>query len=311
MSDFKKYSSIDNSYQGKAVIHWLRNFPELKDVVFVLREKLDGANIQFYFEPKKVMKVGKRTSFLTEGTSFFGIWALIPKYETLFTKFQEYAESNNQSIRVFGEIFGPGINGRVDYGDDKQFRIFDIYIDEVLLCQYDLEKFLKNLDTQDMLAPEVTVVTGLEKALEVSPEFVSKILNKEDNFAEGFVIQSYHKVYRLTSGERFIFKKKGDKFKERENNGAKIKTKKELHPNIIRLVGLFSEYINENRILSIFSKHGTIESSKQIGDYIRLVLTDAKEDFLKDNPELDLDKNTAKIVFNTGKTIVDLLKKHL
>jgi len=311
MSEFKKYSSIGNSYQSKPVLYWLKAFPELKDETFILREKLDGANIQLYFEPDQPMRVGKRSSFLTEGAGFFGIWDVLPKYEAELHKFQWMADYKGKSFRIFGELFGPGINGRVDYGKEKQICIYDIYEGEDLWSQQDLEDWTGPMMLKHLLAPVVAIVEGLNNALEFNPEFDSKVLRKKGNFAEGFVMQPLKKVYRLPSGDRFLLKKKADKFKERENKGSVVKTREPLHPNVIRLVSLFAEYINENRVISVFSKQGPIESQKQLGDYIKLVLEDAKEDFLKDNPDLELDKETAKTVFNCGRTIVDLLKAHL
>jgi len=311
---FKKYSSIENSYHDKHVMYFLKAFPALKNEMYILREKLDGANVQFYFTPDgdaSTMKVGKRTSFLTPGAGFYDIWNTIERYKAEFGALQQYSTTIEKPIRVFGEIYGPGINGRVDYGPEKKIATFDIYTNEILLTQVELDCVADYYNFKHMLAPKIRMIEGLENALDFNPEFTSAILNEDGNYAEGFVMQPYRKIYRTGSGERFLLKKKGEKFKEKETKNKGPKIKQDLHPNIIRLVGMFNEYVNENRVLSVFSKHGPIESPKQIGKYIVLVLEDAKEDFYKDNPDIDLDKMTAKIVFNSGKTIVDILKKHL
>ena len=68
-------------------------------------------------------------------------------------------------------------------------------------------------------------------------------------------------------------------------------------------------------MLDTFSKHGEIQTPKDIGKYIKLILEDAKEDFLKDyninELVIDLDKNKEKAIFNVGSRIVNLLKSKL
>jgi len=312
MLEFKKYSSIDNHYQSKSVIFWLKRFPELKNEVFILTEKLDGSNIQLVFTPGEEMLVGKRTSFLTPGAKFFDIWNVLSRYDAELSVLQRYADDLGESVRVFGELYGPGINGRINYGDKKKIKFFDMYIDDVLYSPAQLSAKMAELGLEHMLVPTLSMVTGLENALDFSCDFDSTVLNIKGNIAEGFVMRPYFQVYRMPSGERFVFKKKSKAFADKENKGNKDKKPREpLDANIIRLVSDFQGYINENRMIDTFSKHGEIESPKQIGDYIRLILEDAKADFLKDNPDLILDKNTAKIVFNVGKTIVEMLKKRL
>jgi len=310
--DFKKYSSIENSYQAKAVMFWLKAFPELKDELFILTEKIDGANLQLVFEPGVAeYKVGKRKSFLFQGSPFFDVWNTLARYDAETSVLQRHTDEIGKEVRVFGELFGPGINGRVNYGDKKKFRIFDIYIENILQSQAQLQSLAEKYKFKHLLVPTVAMITGLENALDFDEKFKSMILNIEGNLAEGFVLRPYWQVFRMPSGDKFVLKKKRVGFDDK-GNGTKSKTPKEPLPkNIISLVANFQGYVNENRVLDTFSKYGPIESPKQIGEYIRYVLDDAKEDFLKDNPELDLDKSTAKIVFNVGKTIVELLKAHL
>jgi hypothetical protein len=50
---------------------------------------------------------------------------------------------------------------------------------------------------------------------------------------------------------------------------------------------------------------------KQMGNYIKLVLEDAKEDFLKEHTLPDLDEKTKKVIFNVGTDIALILKSLL
>ena len=72
-------------------------------------------------------------------------------------------------------------------------------------------------------------------------------------------------------------------------------------------------YITENRLQNLFSKMGEIERPNQIGDYIRAMLQDAKEDFLKDFGDdfSALSAKDHKAVFNAGRKIAHMLKERL
>ena len=48
---------------------------------------------------------------------------------------------------------------------------------------------------------------------------------------------------------------------------------------------IFQTYITENRLYSVFSKYGQIESVKEIGKYISLLTEDARQDFMKEYKE--------------------------
>ena len=91
---------------------------------------------------------------------------------------------------------------------------------------------------------------------------------------------------------------------------SKAKERKEHVPDH-PLKAEFLTYINENRLESVFSKYGVIEKPQQIGEYIRYMLEDAKEDFLKDNDVSVLHKETLKEIFNAGHNIMKLLKEKL
>lgn len=309
--DFKKYNEIENSYNTKSLMKHLEYNPRLSNIDYIVREKLDGANLQLLFQPFKEMLIGKRSQYITEDDSFFDVRATLQKYRNDLIELQGFADLNNSTLRVYGELFGPGINGRVNYGKEKQIAVFDVYVNDIILTQNELELLWDDCKNNTLLlAPVVKYVTGLDQALSVNEVFDSLILNEPGNLAEGIVITPYDEVVRMPNGERFILKKKTEAFSEK----MKVKTKKskeEISPEVLKAYTTFREYINENRVLSCFSKHGNIAEEKQIGDYIRLIREDAIKDFEKDHSELTLTKDDAKIVYNVGKEIVFLLRKYL
>lgn len=307
---FKKYNSIENHYRQKYILNCLSQQPGLETEKYSIREKIDGANVQFLFKKDEKMKVGKRSSYLEEGESFFDIWTVISDNEKVLSRFQTFADEGFE-IRVYGELYGPGVNGRVDYGPKKDIRFFDIELDGEIVPQHQFEEIMLLLDITDKIVPLIGYADNLTEALQATCDFDSKVLNKENNAAEGIVIKPFRRNYIMGNGSRFLLKKKSDNFKEKET-GTKSKKAESLPEEVVGLMLEFRGYINKNRILGIFSKHGEIQSQKEIGKYIQLVVEDAREDFLKDRelPE-GLDNKVQKKIFNVGGHVVNLLKEHL
>lgn len=295
--EFKKYSSIENHYQQKFIGSFVNQFgTEALNQPFAVSEKLDGANIQLVFQPNQEFKVGKRTSYLTREDSFFDIWNTLDKYIMIWQRFQDFVDKEQRSLTVYGEIYGIGINGRINYGNEKFIKIFDLLMDDEYLSQVEMIDFLHRNFMETML-PTYFIKNSLAEALETEIP---------DN-CEGWVIQPLNKLIRMGSGARFILKKKAEKFDDTVSD--KVREKRNAGENVFNLK--FREYINENRLKDLFSKHGEIQRPQQIPDYIKLMMEDAKADFLKDHDISAYEPKEQKEIFNVGSMIVLILKKYL
>ncbi len=307
---FKKYPSLINVEHKKDIQWWLDNHPELKDEIFVIREKIDGANFQILFMPDGSMKFGRRTEWLVEDEKFYDYISAVDKIRHLLEVIKDRASDQGLPQRAYFELYGPGINRRVKYGNDGlKLCILDIatvgYAGfDQLWTQLELEDFISNaFDPHEYMAPFLGI-HKYEDALSFDPNFNSRILNIEENQTEGVVIQPYKNNYINHRGERFIIKSKNEDFGEVVRQPRIYKPSEYTEEQKI-----FMSYINDNRILSVFSKHGPLPSVHKMGDYIRLVFEDAKEDFIKENPQID---TYDRALFSpAGKLIVPLLKKHL
>lgn len=307
---FKKWPSIENSYQQKFIDVFLAEFPDLAEEGFVITEKLHGSSLQVFFQPNESWIIGKRTAYLEDGEKFFGIWNVLPEYEPIFECVQAFVNNGELSLRLFGELFGPGIQKGVDYGKRKRILFFGFMIDDEMMPFLVFQEVAEQLGFAEHLVPIMAIVGGLKEALEFDTEFVSKVNPVEGNLCEGIVIQPYRKVYVNAGGKRFLLKKKNEGFLEKSKEK---KPSSPGDPEVQRLNAEFQLYITENRLQGIFSKHGEIEEPQQIGDYIRLMLADAKEDFLKDHEEAfgKLNKVEQGKVTNVGGLIANILKGHL
>lgn len=317
---FRKFPSIENSYRDKEICYWLDKFPELRDETYIITEKLDGSCISFVYEPDGTFHVAKRSGFVGSDENFYDIQRVVyNEYKDIMYVFKNFAQSTKSTLNVYGELFGKGIQKRINYGPEKYIRFFDVTVDDVMFSQREIEDFFSSLNIEDMLVPNFGTVKGLQAALDFNVEGVPTLINPDGgSFIEGVVIKPYEKMYMIPYGEDtpttklgnpFYLKKKSEKFNEVKPK----REKKEVDEGIEVLRNSFKDYITENRVLSVFSKYGEIEHPKQIGDYIRLVLNDAKEEFEKDYSDdlYELDKNELKQVYNVSKNVLAILNKYL
>ena len=310
MDDFARYPSIENSYQTKFIEGFVTQYPELLTADYILTEKIHGSNCQVCASPDEPVRFGKRTSFLEEGEKFYDIWAALERYAHIFNHIQWYADTMSETTILFGELYGPGVQKGVSYGDSKRLAFFDVMVNGELFSPVAFYNFMDLSTRSPDVVPRVAIVSGLQAALDFDVEFNSLLNPIEDNICEGVVIKPLDKVYYDSRGRRFCLKKKNNKFAE------KVRAAKPIRPGdpvADRLNLEFRGYITTNRIDSIFSQHGEIEESSQIGEYIKLVMEDAKTDFVKDcgDDVGELDSPAQKKVFNVGSTIALMLKKYL
>ena len=281
MTKFKKYQSIENHYREEYINSFNLEAP------FVIMEKLDGCNIQILFRPNKPYLVGKRSSYITKENNFNDIWNTLDKYKEEFKNIQSFCNFFNTEMTYYGELYGKGIQKRVDYGDEKYIKFFDCFIDDKFM---DFDAFAMLFGTITMMPYIHSINATLEDALN---------LPFQEN-SEGYVIKPRVNIYNQF-GRRFVIKRKSPAFVDKQNTPT---PKHNLH-------GAIQDYINENRVLDCFSKIGMIEYKKDIPKYIRYILDDAIIDFDKDHPDLDLTPKERKQVYNPGSSIANLLLKHI
>lgn len=251
----KKYFDIENSYQSKYIEDFLSLYPEMENETYIIQEKLDGCNIQIIFD-NGTMKIGTRNNLID--SSFYGVNIeefMYKCYPHLIDKFMNCGNV----IHLYGELYGKGIQNRVNYGEEKYLRFFDLMIDYRLVSQKELQTYL----SKDDLVPIIGYSTSLSDALDVSCEELTFLNPIEDNIMEGIVIKPFNNIYVNKYDNIFMLKKKNDLFSER------IKPKKEIDSTLQNWQELFAGYCNVNRIKSIYSKEGVIQKQQEIGKYMK------------------------------------------
>lgn len=281
---YKKYTSIENHYQNKYVNGLLLNILGIENMVFQITEKIDGSNFQIEIT-KDSVRYGKRSTWLDPEENFYD-WQTIVR-QTKVMKFIESVQNNlvkkTDVVNIYGEIFGPGIQKRIQYGRNKDIRFFEMKENGQWKSPEYMELFMEANNSTELHTPILGYVTGLENAINFDSKLPTRLFEytegnvKEAQEMEGVVIKPYEEPLEYRNSH-VIIKKKNEKFAEKM--GTKVKERKP--KKYTELQQEFLMYLNENRMASVVSKEGEPTSPKDIGKYIGLLGQDAFNDFAKD-----------------------------
>lgn len=301
MSTLKKWRKMQNSYNQKHIKWMLDRYPELQNEAYVITEKIDGSNMSWTFHPNaqgdNKLKFASRRRYIGLDEKFCKtpIAEMMDADAELLDMLAKKASDMDAVINLYGEIFGPGIQNRVNYGDKRRILYFGMAISGKFIPWGSFQMIVPAYRT----VPVVDTVFGLDKALEVSEDFVTQLNPEGGSKAEGIVISVLDRMYTDGHGRPFMLKKKAKDFEEVK---AK-KERKELPPELVAAQDDFNSYITRNRLLSVISQLGDIEEPSQMGTYIKAMLNDAREDYTGSTIN-GYDKQA-------GKICARLLKEHM
>jgi len=317
---FVKWPSITQAHNLRRIEEFTTTFPALVSEMYIITEKLHGSNLQLYFEPDLPMRVGSRRRFLDTNQKFYDVWGTLalPRYQKLTNALQAHSDRTGQTLRVFGEYFGKGVQREIHYRDDghHNIRIFGHMANDILQPAYETGVLILshcNLSLTYMV-PLLGFAPNLQSALETNVAVPSHLRAPDapaDEVMEGIVIRPWHKVYQIPGGPTFMIKKKNPAFLEVKPR--KAKKHRVIDEDVAALNDLFQTYITEARMHNIFSQVGPIERMDQLGEYIKLVLLDAKEPFIYAHTTTyeALDAAQKRSVLNVGSLIANMLKDYL
>lgn len=309
---FKKYPSLTNHYATKDIDYFVRRWgDEINKTKWCVTEKIHGANFSFLVSKNQPVKYFSRNQEIT-GSDFYNSSEVIDRVLDRLDSIQKLSDKFGYSVRLFGELYGSGVQKGVEYPPGRSFKIFNIMINDRLVSESTMRGFLDRVGLGDMVCP-ILAVCSFKEAMEYDIEFDSTYSDKEDNLCEGIVIKPYTKVFVDNQGSMFAIKKKNEKFKESQRV-KKVRTETNYSEEVNEWREIFLSYIHDERVESVYSKEGRIESFKDLGKYIPLIHLDALDTFRKEETDWDEDKFTKserKYIFNSSKIIVELLKKEL
>jgi Rnl2 family RNA ligase len=309
-----KYPSLVNHYMEKDIerlkeIYW----DKLTETDWIIQEKLDGANVSLLFQrgvPVKYFSRNQEVGNSVDGTDFYGASEAFETAVQKLFKIQGFVDRTGRSIRIYGELIGPTIQRKVNYGPNKHILFYDLMQNDMHRTSQDFENFMYDIGCGALCVPKLGIEPTFEDAVAYDTVFDSLVLKKKDNTVEGVVIKPWNQIFEDCNGSLFYIKKKN----ESESKPKKAKTPTNYSEEVNTWRDKFLSYIHPERCASVFSKEGMIESIKDMGKYISLIHVDALETFLKEEKDYSEEmftKQERKYILNSSKEVVSLLKTYL
>ena len=306
MIEFKKYSSIENSFSREFMENVVAQVPP--DMEWVVQEKVHGANTSFLCDGCEV-KFAKRTSMLADGEQFYDYQELLDRYKERVNNLFNVVKAKNSdvtAISVFGEMFGglyphnevkrnpkmSLIQKGVCYCPEHEFYGFDIYIFTENEGQYlPVDEVNELFETNGFFYAKTLFRGSLNDCLKQPNAFQSKIAEWlglpaiDDNICEGVVIRPMMPCH-LRNGSRVLIKNKNERFAEKKGVKKRNKLFAEPVPFSDELKMLIVEaeaYVTENRLANVVSHIGEVHLPKDFGKVMGLFSKDVLADFLKEH----------------------------
>lgn len=296
--EYSKYGKTKNVTDGKSLRQWLAKFPELDGQDYVITEKIDGSNFQLIFTKGEDLRFGSRNNELDIMDNFFDFQnAVLVQYADNIEKLQTYVDTCHDvdQIQLFGELFGGGIQRRINYGPEKQYLPFHMKVDGRPVSYWDADQILRDsgIDPDGWWVPLLyapTATNSLERALAFDVEGVETHASQGDNltgnlFIEGVVIEPATNVFSIYHEEddttaRFMLKKKSEVFCDLSLVKHKKTPQFHVSDEGKHLMDVWTGMFNDNRMQDLCSKMGRPTEMQQMGEYIKALIADVREDFV-------------------------------
>ena len=335
MLEFKKYNSIENTY-NKEFMEKIK-IEGFESLQYVVQEKVHGANCSFITDGQTV-QFAKRTGLVEAGEKFYNYEELLERYrERVIGLYHLIKEkyTDTESVSIYGEMFGGKyphpdiindtrimcIQKGVFYSPNHEFYGFDLYV-----CGAENNRYLsvnemnRFFEEGGFFYAETLLEGSLEKCLLYPNAFQSRIAEWmglppiEDNICEGVVIRPVETVF-FRNGSRLLLKNKNSKFSEKKSIKKRqpaLFIEPTYSEELNNLLVVVEEYITENRLNNVISKIGEISIPKDFGRLIGLLSKDTLEDFEKEysSDYALLEKSEQKILNrHINKQATELIKK--
>lgn len=330
---FKTYNTIENAYQAR-VIDQIR-MQGFGDEVFIVQEKVHGANLSFFTDGKEI-KMAKRTAFIEQDEKFYNAHDILERYRKNVIHIFEKVKAvypDMETVVIYGELFGGGYKHKevvpvkdaikvqkgIEYAPHNEFYGFDIKLNGTTYLDTDLANQI--FEETGFFYAKILFQGTLEEALKFPNAFGSKIPawlglpEIEDNMCEGTIIKTLKTRY-FGNGARVILKNKNEKWTEKSKVVRKERpARKDVHfsGKAREIWEEIRSYVTVNRLNNVVSKTGEFEP-EMMGKIIGLFSQDVLEDFEKDFPEAfaAIEKDEQKrINKKLNSLVIDLVKQEL
>lgn len=298
---FTKYCEITSS-ENDSILEKLRFFDAKNGgLKWAVQNKIDGCNLQICAENDGTIRVGSRSNFLGDASTFYNFDKALERDHILekVKKFKHRLGSTTDEpcdIVFYGELAGgmyrnkeveqipnmKKIQGRISYAPFVFWTCFDIALVEkdkvTWLAPDTVEKICSELDI-----PFVgnLAILPLEEALAYNTDYNDTtgvdrfdLPPVDDNQTEGVVVKCMLPL-RMDNGARPITKIKNDRFKERKVH--KEKTAYQPGEEDQKWIDVFDSRLTEARVYSVYSKL-TEDDKKEFNTVYRTFILDIWKD---------------------------------
>lgn len=338
--EFKKYNSIENSYQDKFINTIINHAYDSHE--YIVQEKVHGANLSFITDGKMI-SMAKRTEIITEDEDFYNSKKVLENYRNrILSLFNEVSKTfHTTTLTIFGEVFGGGyphkdipknetaklVQDGIYYCSHNEFFAFDILINNNHYINTDVTNSL--FEKHKFIHAKTLFKGSFKDCLSYPNKFQTLLPAKfslpeiEGNFCEGVIIRPVETLF-LKNGRRVILKNKNEQWSENKNaidkESLKILFQKEeaLSKEAEFIIEEVLKLVTGNRLNNLISKIGEIDPRKDFGRLLGLYNKDVLTELLETHREqyelLEKQeiKSVNKILNNqSGKLINDYLKNIL
>lgn len=318
--DFRKYNTIDNSYQED----FIRDIIEqgLGDGAYVVQEKVHGANMSFFTNGQQIL-VAKRTEWIAEDEEFYNWKAVLENHrERILLLYKDVRTLYDVStITVYGELFGGGyphpevpkderaklVQRGIYYAPSNDFYGFDILVDgkNFLDTETANSLFVKNgfIHARTLFTGSLSACLAQSNTFKTTIPKEYQLAELDGNICEGIVIRPVEPRF-FRSGSRVLIKNKNEQWAEnnryidQEILSKLLHEGEELSEEASFLCEELYRLITINRLANVVSKIGEVNPKKDMGKVLGLYNKDVLTDFLKTHQDAynALEKHESKAV---------------
>ena len=267
--------------------------PEIRDVLFLFRtvvatEKLDGTLVRFGLAGGEFY-VGTKNLILGPNQDHFGFRQWCDERE--IEKRVRNANPKGKDVTYFGEWFGPGMQKRINYGDARDFRGFDVWRG-AWCCPDEVDQDFGALNLAVAARVYTGALTDMPEGLPVTaPDCIladwgiaPETNAKPGSSWEGVVIRPLYSL-RDRWGNRIIAKWKNPRFDEVRNPRAPKDAEDGIHPTDREAILRYCTAERMNHVVSHLSEGDTTLDIRATGTVIREFIADLRREAADLTPE--------------------------
>lgn len=301
---FRKYNSIENSYQSD----FMQLIAEqgFADLDYVVQEKVHGGNLSLITNGEELISA-KRTGLNVADENFYNFQSVVEAYrDKVFALFADLQLSRGiHTLTIFGELFGGAyphadveqvlgskmVQQGIYYAPHNDFYAFDVLLDDAIFLGVNEANAL--FEKHGFIYARTLFSGSLSACLAQSNTFRTTIPalfglpELEGNICEGLVIRPLEPVF-MRNGSRVLIKNKNERWSENNNyiDKALLRSLRgdsdSLSEECCFLCEEIYRYITVNRLDNVLSKIGEINVNRDLGRVLGLFNKDVLSDFLKD-----------------------------